>query len=341
MTLSIHHRLKPFCHTPGTSYLLPGSGCLIEIYPCRLVIKSLLDETKEVFDFKLSNFYQDFTVEVDYLRRFIRVFGHADTGFIEYKVFKADTKIIFKLERYQDSLLQVIHQDQKRSFYLKEEVVIFEDKSHLERLHKSQLYLGFSKKQDIDVLARQKEPKALLPYILFLGESLHVDLPESIKRGFVDYLNDCDQIEKAKRLEKILSAFFSQGLIPEPIDLMHRGFTGLPQAGSALFILKAMSEWIKEFLIKKQSNSVYVLDKLPREFISGRVTSLDFDFGKVHLEWTKGFIRKMILDIQKPSMFEVKFPKEVKSFRLKKDKMTIPMPSEWTCGLYYFDNFLA
>lgn len=342
MTISIQHRLKPFCHLPGYEYLIPGSTCLYKVYPCRVEIKDLCNPSQILtIELPFHEFYKAFTCEVDYERKSLRVFGRSKDGFIEYRILKRGCDLFFKLERYSSSCTLVIN-GASREFLIKEEVFLLKESIEARSSH-AHLFLGSTKKQELDVINKSKDPAQMLPYIFSLGDHLK-DLGPSKSLDVLDQvesLKTLHELEKNQLLERLLKCNFSSGLIPHLQDTLYMGLGNKPGLGCDLDLLKALSLWLKTSLISCDDHNLTLLKGLPRDFVAGKATHLEFKYGLIHLEWTKGFVRRVILDIKKSASLKLQFGHKVKSFRINRKSYSPQDQLDLQVGIYQLDKFEA
>lgn len=344
MTISIFHKLKPFTHQKGQKFLIPGSSICFKVFPCKIVGYDLLTE-KEIFDLELdlALFFKDFTAEVDFERRFLRIFGKAEEGFIELKIYKKQSTLYLHLQRFQESKLHVVLNGTKKALKVKESLELAEDPIFEIPVHEK-LFLGVSKKQELDRMNQDKDIKEYLPYLFELGSSLGLKKSENLQGIFklIEAMNEETETAKIKQLELLIYGFFKEGFVPFLDDRFHLGLHDLTVTKeNPLLLLKKIYEFLKSALLEKTGHELKIFSSFPRHFVAGKATGLEFEYGKVHLEWTKGFLRQVVLNIQKPCKLDLIFPKSVKRFRVRKGKKVIKLSQELESGIYHIDNFHA
>lgn len=344
MTISIHHKLKPFSHLKKQQVLVPGLSTLFTSYPCRLEGFDLFN-LKPLFsiDFKITDYLFEFTTEVDFEKKVLRIFGRPEGGFIEFKVFKKEKALYLKLERYFQDSLELILDGLNITLKIKEAIKIgqedFDTFDTSERVD-----FGISKKQDLLNIETNKSLKQYLPYLFSLGTKLKIGEPihPVYPLDFIKTWPSFNQNELKKGLEKVLCGFFSIGFIPSFDDLYYQGLNCDQSIKiSPLYLLSSLAFWFKDALVKHKDSTLEFFSQLPKELIAGKACDLCFDFGKVHIEWTKGFLRQVILVIEKEVSLQLVFPKNVRSFRMKKNKKILPLTHLYTQGVYHLDRFEA
>lgn len=344
MTIAIHHKLKPFSHLKKQAVLIPGSSTLFTCYPCRLEGFNLF-QMKPLFclEFKINNFFLDFTSEVDFEKKVLRLFGRPEAGFIEIKVFKKDQGIYLKLERCFQDRLELILDGKALILNVKETLKIAEENFAIFDSNE-RVDFGVSKKQDLLSIEQSKCLKQYLPYIFSLGTKLKLQDPLTsvYPLNFIKTWPLLNQNELKKALEKVLFGFFSTGFIPTFDDVYHQGLACDQNAKiSPLYLLSKIAFWFKDGVIKHSGSTLEFFSQIPTELVAGKACDLCFDFGKVHIEWTKGFLRQIILVIEKDVGLDLVFPKNVKSYRMKKNKKIHPSTQIFTPGVYHLDRFEA
>lgn len=177
-----------------------------------------------------------------------------------------------------------------------------------------------------------------------LGTKLKIGEPHTpiYPLNFIKTWPMLDQNELKKAIEKILCGFFSSGCIPSLNDSYFQGLgcENNPKT-SPLYLLCYLAFWFKDALVKQTGATLQFFSQLPKDLVAGKACDLCFDFGKVHIEWTKGFLRQVVLVIEKDVGLDLIFPKEVKSFRMKKNKKLHPQTHIFTSGVYHIDRFEA
>lgn len=344
MTIAIYHKLKPFSHIKGQSVLIPGSSTLFTSYPCRLEGYNLF-QLKPLFcvDFKICNYFLQFTTEVDYDKKTLRVFGHPEAGFIELKIYKKEQTLFLTLERCFQDRLEILLEGKPFILNVKETIKIAEENFAIFDTHE-RVDFGVFKKQDFQSIEEKKCLKQYLPYIFSLGTKLKIGEPlsASYPLNFIKTWPLLDQNELKKGIEKILYGFFSSGFIPSLEDKYFQGLGCEDKSKtSPLYLLSSIAFWFKDALVKHTGSSLEFFSQVPKELIAGKACDLCFDFGKVHIEWTKGFLRQVVLVIEKDVGLDLVFPKQVKSFRMKKNKKLHPQTHIFTSGVYHIDRFEA
>jgi hypothetical protein len=340
MTISIHHRLKPFSHVPGQKYLIPGSTTTLQVYPCLIVGQDLLDQAHRfTIQLEFKDFIGAFTAEVDYQKNHLRIFGKHKDGYSELKIFKVGEELKLSLERHTNEALSLKLNSESIILPLKNSVKI-NDENHKDQSLGERLDLGVSKLQDIDRICQQMNLKEMFPYIFSLGSSLqHLSGPFSYQ---LKQLLSLDENQKRKTLEKIFYGNFSCGFIPSVKDEKHLGLINfLENETRDIDLLIGLYIFLKAAFVYSDGGDLKIFHHVPKDFVAGKVINLALPFGKMHIEWTKGFLRKLVLIVDTPIEVSLCFPKCVKNYRVRKNNHKIALSNQLTEGVYLFDKFEA
>lgn len=97
---------------------------------------------------------------------------------------------------------------------------------------------------------------------------------------------------------------------------------------------------IRALLIQDEADSMKLLPSLPTDFVAGRYLNARCNWGTVDFEWTKGFMRRVVLRAEKSAVLTVVFPKGVKHCRVRGAPFQNSGKLELESGqTYYFDKF--
>jgi hypothetical protein len=311
--ITIAQRLRPFSHVPGTKLVLPGSRSQLVIYPTLVVV-----DDQEI-SIPLTGPVDDFTIQLDLEKGYVKVWGHYQEGFLRYRI-HATTDGKFAI---------VAEKSPQENLFPKEADNLFELPS-CERLS-----LGMDKAQDWDMVSRRADLNEILPFWHRLGQLL----PESHATGGTYSL-----------LPSFLNLFhagFEGILSPRLEDTQHQGFH-LPQPkGSPLALLTEGSKLIRSLFFTQDGNQMEILPLLPPEFHAGRMIHISCgDFGTLDIEWTKKTLRRMVFHSKVKSELKFIFPKHLKTFRLcerknqKGEIIEVGSTVQFDEGItYLLDNF--
>ncbi len=301
----IAQRLRPFSHEPGTKCLLPGSTHEVTIYPALIVIN------KQEIPIPLTGPVQDFTVQLDLEKGYVKVWGHYVEGFLRYRI-QANTDGSFSIITEKSPLENLFPQEMKTPYQPQSE---------------ERLSLGSHKAQDWSLVSRRADLSEIFPVWFRLGQLL----PHSHSEDIDSLLSTCQQQifsrEKLKIFPSFLNLFragFDSILAPRLIDTQHQGFPLPPVGkGSPLALLTEGSKLIRSLFFSQEGNKIEILPLLPPEFHAGRFVSISCGaLGTLDMEWTKKSLRRLVFHSHTNSEIQFIFPKELKSYRLEGERHT-------------------
>jgi hypothetical protein len=180
------------------------------------------------------------------------------------------------------------------------------------------LSFGSHKQQDVDAIRRRGDLKEILPlwhklatYYPSKGEVL----PGSL---LYELCHETDRNRMEERFLNVYYAGFSPFFIPRKKDSEHHGFA-LPPLGDEdpLLLITEGAKAIRSMIVQEQEHEVRLLPKLPSLFSCGRWVDCPIASGVISIEWTKHFLRRVIYTPFETKEIELKFPKEVKQYRVK------------------------
>ncbi len=364
MQILIPERICPFSHLPGTSTLLPGSLCRLQIYPCLIRVFDPdgqgSDPIEEIKIF-LKGPCQPFTLFNDLERGRLTVSGKSAEGWFRYHLFACHEQglLYLSLEKAPEGRLLF----QKRG---SDPCILLEkERSALAGIHavplnlpaRSRLFLGCHKQQDWDLIQRRGRLDELLPLVFRLGQLLPA-LPSPPKgTGTFALLEQCQealsvgQPEKGERLWSIfLKGCFIDFLVPQLSDSLHLGLveTAPSFSASALPLLTEGSRLIQRLFVAQESGSLSLLPYLLPSLHCGRLINVSIGAeAKLSLEWTKKKIRRMVLWTGKNWDYALQFRPHVQTFRMRRSLgekgkqvyASSPLSLE-NESCYFFDHFL-
>ena len=363
MHIKIAQRQKPFSHTPGMFYVLPGSSLRFQIFPTLVRVHDLFEtEPKFITNLKLNitGPVEDFTVQLDLEKGCIGVWGHAQEGFVHYRIAAVPETESFAItiKRCPEKGIQWLglNRPSKRddSFVfsnqeLKEEhVVTYQPPSQ------DWLALGSHKKQDWDLVKRRLDLAEILPVWMKLGQLI----PSVVKptyEGTAAFLKECqtaieekDKLGVYQTFMRLFLAGFEGIMSPRLVDSQHQGFhLEKPAKGSSLVLLTEGAHLIRKMFVDVKKKTIQILPVLPPEFHSGRMIGVVCeDLGTLDIEWTKKRIRRMIFRPYRAAEVQFSVQSKIKRYRLregKKERGEVVLSEgrvEVTEGnVYLFDNF--
>jgi hypothetical protein len=367
MRISIAERLRPFCHVPGTSTILPGCGYQVQIYPCLIRIyhlqKTLPILIKEL-SLDLKGPIQQFTICNDLEKGQITVSGKTEEGWMRYHLISALRQegvrlLIDKAPPHGFPIdtgkgFQVLHN--KEWLDLLETDLPFEPYTPPPC---DRLSLGNHKAQDWELIKRRFDFKEIFPLIHRLGQLIPSMANVSFSReGTLALLEECRQsltIEKGNKGEEkwqhFLLGCFNHLLVPQFEDINYQGLIkSEPLVSldiSPLLLLAEGSRLIRQLFVRQEADRLFILPHLLPSLHCGRLVDYPLDRGGwLSIEWTKKSIRQMILYAEQDQELTFQFRPDVHSYRLRhhekeKGERKSSQSSlflEKNC-YYLFDNF--
>lgn len=353
MKISIAERLRPFSHLPGTYCLLPRTSLRFHIFPTCIQIDSLASASPQSIghvNLHLTGPVEDFTVQQDLEKGEIKVWGHAIEGYFEYHIFIENDSIqIIQTRGFElkfSPSFDCQSETNKITFNCPDQV---NQASSLERLS-----LGNHKAQDWDLVKRRANFTEIFPHWFRLASLLpSLNLNEDQTPSL---LLNCENAVHQHPPEKILEAFYPlfaaglEGILsPRSLDSEHQGFKLPPVSAniSPLQILTKGAQFIRSLFLKVEQNTLSLLPALPPEFHSGRAVQWHCEgIGKLHFEWSKKTLRRVILHANATQTLHFSLQSELKRMRLRTfhaEKGTFisshaPLDVQQD-QLYLFDNF--
>ena len=194
------------------------------------------------------------------------------------------------------------------------------------------LSFGVAKSQDVDLIRRRGDLKEILPLWYKLGTYYSYASGETVGSGSLLYelMHETDPHKLEALLLSLYYAGFSPFFVPRSEDSEHHGFKLPPLAGeNPLLLLTEGTAAIRRMIVEEREGTIFVLPHLPPLFSAGRLIEAPLSQGTISIEWTKYFIRRVICKGVGEEA-RLRFPKEVKSYRVKSLGKTL-----------YFDNFMA
>jgi len=282
MIIKIAEKLRPFTHQPGMKVPLPGSKWILQVFPTLIKV---FDGKEVVQDWPLDvqGPVKDFTVQLDLVKGCVHVFGQAQNGSFRKTVYPGESGISFAPTEASKSV---------------------------ERLslgsHKSQNWLGVTRRGDL---------KEILPVWFQLGQMIS-RIDQDSSGGTFSLLKP-----DVESLTRLWLAGFEGLMTPRIEDTDLQGFN-LPPVDPSLSPLPLLSDgWkvIRSLFFKEET--LAILPHVPKEFHCGRLIGLQtHNKLTINIEWSKKQLRRMEVMSQEDSALKLLFPKELKSYRIEKEK---------------------
>lgn len=365
MQISIAERLKPFCHLPGTSTILPGTGYQVQLFPCLIRIYHL----KKAFPILLAELslelkgpVEQFTLCNDLEKGRLTVWGKTAEGWIRYHLMSSQQKgVRLFIERAPSGRCWISQEQDRHLLHDKEWLDILDSSSPFipyQIPSCDRLSLGNHKAQDWELVNRRLNLTEIFPIWHRLGQLLPSMTLPNIKEGSLVLLEACQKslIEgKPEHAElhwlNLFRGGFNSLLNPQLEDIYYQGLVDPSPLTflevSPLVLLTEGARLIRQLFIQQERDQILILPFLFPCFPCGRLLDVPLEGGgMLSFEWTKKSIRRLILDVEHDRELTLKFRSHVRSYRLRQHSQDkgerIHCPSSLFLKKnhrYLFDNF--
>ena len=340
MHISIAERLRPFCHEPGTSTILPGWGYQVQVFPCLIRLYQMnksppLLLTELNLDFKGP--VEQFTICNDLEKGRITIWGKTAEGWMRYHLMSAlrYEGIRLLVERAPLNGFPIAEEGKCHLLHPGQWLDLLEQRSSFEPYLVppcDRLSLGNHQAQDWEMIKRRFNLKELLPLVHRLGQLLPALPLTSSQEGTLALLEDCHQSFSSKRPEQseekwkhFFLGCLSSLLVPQLEDVHYQGLVKIQPLTSLeispLVILSEGSRLIRELFVQQEKDDLAILPHLLPSLPCGRLLNVPLaDGGLLSLEWTKKTIRRLILHVGgEDREFILKFHSSVRHYRLRQN----------------------
>jgi hypothetical protein len=333
MKIQIAERFHPFFHRPGAQIFLPLSTWVVTLYPARIQLESLSQESRKLtLDFSLQGPVRQFTGECDLERGLIRVFGRVSKGYFRYVIKRVEEGIALTFEKIPGASFECTYREEKTTYSLKEkESILFSlpKEAGSASVPQARLSLGNHKKQDWDMVLRRFDLQELLPVAMRLGEMIPFTSRNqesagtlALLKSFAEATTSCRRLEAQEACEQWLRHSFADFLIPSLDDPYFQGVippcgNDLPR-GLALRHLTEGARLIRSLFFREAEESWVTLPCLFPLFSAGRLIDVCTSHREqISMEWSKHQLKKMIVHTLQPKVQKLVLPKEIRSFRVR------------------------
>jgi len=361
--MRIANRYRPFSHQPGTATLIPGSGAVVTAYPTCLTLE-LDRETRCTLKWHLKGLIEDFTLMQDLEQHSVRISGRSEEGFFCYTLSVCDKQIALKLERGpicgMQGTLMCQGEESFVTLHVKGVIMLGQVRASALPSHcLERISFGVAKQQDWDLVRRRKEPLEYFPLWFVLGQTLSFSCQEkTLSEGAPSTLlveQACQDLKQGSKelflskLHQVFMASFHSLMVPSGFDCYHHGLTLPSEAFESRHInidlLYEGYKAIRAMLVMQEEGVIHLLNHLPAAFHSGRACNLSLAGALIDLEWSKKYLKKVILTVFEAQTFLFSFQKDLKSFRLaanqgkNKVQCQCSEPLTLSPGIYVLDQF--
>lgn len=314
MRILIHDRLKPYSHTPGTSTLLPFTQFLFTIYPALIQVTSLQTEPQLIQEIplNLTSPVEQFTVQLDLERGWIKVWGTVKEGFFSYRIQKQEEHWAIAIEK-----------DATGALFSGTGVDNIKTKPKPTHEFREHLSFGSHKAQNSDEMRKRGQMTEIFPFWFRLSQMTLKTNPAF--GGVADLLQKCQQAiaqEDPQILDQAFTHLFRAGFegifVPRLRDTDHQGFLlSEPQKGGApLWLLQEGGRLIRALFFQEKEKQCSILPCVPPQYHYGKMKGVASHCATFDIEWTKKQLRRMVIFGRKNDELELCLPK-IKRFRLR------------------------
>jgi hypothetical protein len=305
MRIEIAARLRPFLSRPGVPILLPGTNLVVTAYPAEVELLDLEGNCLRVFPLTLPGGTLTFSVEQDLERGCITGWGSTT----QRHAFR------WRLWRAADG-----------EVHLSQRGADFTTRPRWLPPATGRLSLGAHRRLDWDLVVRRAHLSEWLPVLWRLGRLAPLAEREIVGESLLGELQQAIERARGEAIEPLLRALLSTGfyglMVPSAVDQLRLGFAPpLPAEVAASSLLPALAGSLQDLFFREVSPGLLdLLPLLPPSAVCGRLTEIPCSLGILHLEWTKRFVRRVALHCHKTGEIQMRFPREVVSFRLRRTK---------------------
>lgn len=281
--IEIREKIAPYSRTPGTACFVPCSNWILSAFPTMLKVGGLPD-----IPIGAMGPVKDFLVQMDLERDCVWISGLSQEGPYRLQIEAVDGYLWLALCRAPKGGLVV----KGNCLQAKEKLLLAKGGKTSQHRAYERLSLGNWKAQDWDLIQRRNDLREIIPSLFLLGQKMPLD--EEVQERWI--LNHS--------FSGILLPCLESGRPPDPATLLQSAY------GS-----------IRSHLIQEEGTQIRILPGI-REYPLGR-SHLCASFGAVHLEWSQGLIRKMLINPNVHCELQFSWQKEVASFRFCGKRMNV------------------
>jgi hypothetical protein len=271
---------RPLTRRPGAWAPIPGTFWRVQLFPTQVRLEGPLGQ-RIVSDLPIQGPVTEWTAQLDLDRYLIRMWGKAEERF----------SIILQARSGKIEWLSEGRHPQSHQLA-----------NHVETFGPTQerLQFGDHSIQDIDRLQA-----LVLSHVVPTWFRLGFPLPEqhvqpnepSLAGQWAQSMADLDRHRTAQAIVRLRKAGFKDLWSPESQDSGFWGF-GMPATtGPAHQLLAAGARLLRDMVVQHNDRELILLPCLPKELPAGRWLHGQWpNVGTVHLEWTRGFPRRLLLE---------------------------------------------
>ncbi len=306
--ISVAQRFKPFSHEAGASAIIPYTDWVVTAYPTRFEISDFFCDTI-LIELEISGPVNGFTLQQDLEKGECLIFGTAQEGYFEFRLFVEKKQQSLVLEYSRGKGIVVFVDGKKIALSAKEALdlidVKFDSKMFEDR---ERISLGDHKKQDVTSIWKRKDLAEILPILYFTSQSVLLSSDEK----FTKYPKDDESFLN------FIDTGFCSIFVPQRKDEKHLGLTyeKLSESSTPISRLEAFQKSFRSLFIREVKGKVVLLPNLPKCFSSGRFVGAKVQDATIDFEWRKGKLRCVVIHGRKDANILIDWPKEIMSFRI-------------------------
>jgi hypothetical protein len=323
MKVEIVDRLSPLSHRPGIHLMIPGTFWQVQAFPSALEVTSLETGEKKQIVWDLKGPIFPFTAEQNIDKERVFIYGQSQEGYFRYLLCQEKKELILSVEKTPAQGLCPL-KGLSHPLHKGDKVVLFSDLALKKPCLKERLFLGVNKQKNWDRIRERKDLKEIMPLWHALGQLLpqkewHEGPSFALLRACQKKVQKREKDIEDLFLALYLSSFFD-GLVPRGYDDEFHGILPplMEETKGAIALLPEIFSITRALFFQEEEGVYSILPCLPSGFVSGKMMHIRTAKGcHIHLEWTKGKIRTMIIFAEKEAVFFLDLPKEVQNYRLR------------------------
>lgn len=319
LKIRIRTPIKPFSHTPGERFLIPGSNIVAQPFPEKVVLFSL-DSPEDCLELvvAMKGPTRGFTSELNLEKGCLTVFGKGINGFFRNRLQAVKEGILwndqlqtFKTYRYQEVQKPLPH-----------------------------LSLGSRKKQEWEGIVKRRNFLEYLPIL----HRMHTWTPSMNWEKGVGGSENLLKNLNWETLEAFFLTAFQGMFVPSLNDPLHQGilFSEAKKGISPRFLLSEAAYCFEKKFLLFEKGTLKILSDCPSKVPCGKFLHFQVgDLGKVAIEWSKGLVRRVVFQADTQGDIVFAFQKNVRAFRLRgKKRERRHFSCSFQAGeIFSFDNF--
>lgn len=323
--------LKPYTHSLGKAFILPGSNLQITTYPSKIFIHLLEEEKKPVAEIELliNGPVINFNWELDFKKKQANL-SYTHENSLLTLIFYMDIDqfcISCKRSSTKEVLLRLTTsnvQETVKEFTLEKGKDI---KIHLKQAkvyeNKGQphLFLGSNKAQNLDQMLSREDLKEYLPLFFAYGAAYH-NGKDKINSYCYNRLEQADKSAFSEAFFQLYKEHFTAHLSPRVKDEDYQAIVPNSHAEveltSHMALFSQLYKLIERCFVSYQNGTeLTVLPSLPKELASGKLIGLKLAPEiSISIEWSKKKLKLLEIFCHENAEFVLRFSKKLKTFRL-------------------------